>query len=300
METPSKLTLAFSPNFGAVHWDVRSGGFLTNSKGSNIIRDENLAGRLVVFKPELPGAPPRTMFEIGRHPACWLKIGWAKEPYSGKFKEVIDEKGYPLMNYFPRISLTFQWMDASEWAWVGRSAWFIIPGGVFINKDGARERSGANLDVYLNGKTVSSEGNPEPLFPNGIGQVSIAVVNRDVHSKFDVPYEGKIIVMDRALGKHTTGWPAAVWEGPSWPVLPPPVELPPPPDALKENAEIEEAVAVQKMNSDSQGTLRERPWYAMHIEAAWAWYTAKGTFTQMVFLVLGSAGLALVLWAWSR
>lgn len=293
MDTPSKLTLAFSPNFGAVHWDAVAGEFMKNERGGLILRDENLAGRPIVFNPKLPGAPTRTMFEVGRHPGCRIKIGWAKDLYTGKSREVTDERGYPLMNYFPRISLTFQWMDEKDWGWVGQSAWFIIPGGVFLNHKGVRERSGINLDVYLNGRLVRAIGNPEPLFPDGLTQMSIAVINRDVHEKFDVPYAGKIIALNRALDRHTTGWPAAVWIGPSWPVLLPPKKIEPDPEALSQNADIEEAITESKAHDD-------RPWYALHIESIWAWYTAKSTFTQMVFLVLASAGLALVLWAWSR
>lgn len=294
MSQPTVMTLALGPSFGAVHWDAAAGEFMKNERGGFILRDENLAGRLILFKPQVPGIKePRTTFEIGRHPQCWLKIGWAKDLYSGKFREVTDERGYPLMNYFPRISLTFQWMDAEEWNWVGQSAWFVIPGGVFLNKSGVRERSGANLDVYLNNRLISSSGNPEPLFPDGITQTSIAVINRDVHSKFDVPYAGKIIALDKALDRHTTGWPSAIWEGPSWPVLDLPKEAEPKPEALAQNADVEEAITVGKTQDD-------RPWYALHIEAAWAWYSGKSTLAQLAFMALGSASAALVLWAWSR
>ena len=294
MGQPTILTLAFGPSFGAVHWDAAAGEFMKNERGGLILRDENLAGRIVLFKPLVPGAKePRTTFEVGRHPHCWLKIGWAKDRYTGKFREVADERGYPLMNYFPRISLTFQWMDAEEWNWVGQSAWFVIPGGVFLNKSGVRERSGANLDVYLNNRLINASGNPEPLFPDGITQTSIAVLNRDVHSKFDVPYAGKIIALDKALDRHTTGWPSAIWSGPSWPVLLPPVDKEPKPDALSQNADVEEAITESKAHND-------RPWYALDMGQVWAWYSSKSTLAQMAFLILGSCGAALVLWAWSR
>jgi hypothetical protein len=292
VDRPTDLTLAFSPGFGAAHWDLASGGFLSNPKGGLIIRD-GVANRVVVFHPMISKTQARTTFEIGRHPTCWLKIGWYKNPYSGKFQEVADDRGYPLMNYFPRITLTFQWMDASRWSWVGESAWFVIPGGVFMNKDGVRERSGANLDVYLNGALISSEGNPEPLFPGGSTQTHIAILNRDVHSKHDVPYAGKMIVIDGALDKHTTGWPASIWdlEG-YWPAQPKPQHKAPEPEALEQNAEIEEAIA------QSKETQNNRPWYAAHLEAAWAWFTSKNTTVQLIILVLVSAGAALVVWAW--
>lgn len=293
MASPTPLTLVFNPQFGAVHWDTIAKGFTHNSKGGIIIRDENLAGRIFIFKPQLPGAQLRTMFELGRHPSCWLKIGWAKDHETRQFKEVVDDIGYPMMNYFPRITLTFQWMDAEEWGWVGQSAWFIIPGGVFINKAGVRERSGANIDVYLNNVLINSSGNPEPLFPRGLDQMSIAIINRDVHNKFKVPYAGKIIALDKTLDKHTTGWPAAIWEGPSWPVLGPPIEAAPEAEALVHQANVEEEITKSKRSSD-------RPWYALDMSAVWAWYTSKSTFTQLVFMVLGSASAALILWAWSR
>lgn len=294
MPEPTTLTLAFAPNFGAVHWDAAAGEFMRNERGGLILRDENLAGRTILFRPILPRTvKPRTTFEIGRHPHCWLKIGWTKDRYTQEFHEVTDDRGYPLMNYFPRISLTFQWMDASEWGWVGQSAWFVIPGGVFLNKAGVRERSGANLDVYLNGQLINASGNPEPLFPNGQDTTCLAVINRDVHNQFDVPYAGKIIALDKPLDRHTTGWPASVWDGHNWPILPPPKEKKPEPEALAKNADVEEAITESKSSSD-------RPWYSVDMDQVWVWYSTKGTLTQMILLTLISANAALLIWVWKR
>jgi hypothetical protein len=249
-DMPTPLTLVFGPDFGAVHWDTDLGQLLK-------YRDDNLAGRQIVFQPNLPRQPLRLTFEVGRHPDCWIKIGWEKDRETNAIRERKDGRGYPVMNYFPRITLTFQWMSADEWAWVGESSWFVIPGGIFTNADGVRERSGRNLDLYLNGRLATSEGNPEPLFQSGRSQVCLTVVNRDIHSRFEADYNGKIIILGYRLDQYTTGWPADVWTGPQWPTPLPPTEADTSATAIKQQADVEQAALASK---SAAATTTGRTW----------------------------------------
>lgn len=57
---------------------------------------------------------------------------------------------------------------------------------------------------------------------------------------------------------------------------------------------------VTEAENDREDRKPPAPWYAIDMAEVWAWYTGKGTLAQMIFLMLGSAGAALVLWAWSR
>lgn len=289
MDKVTPLTLIFSPNFGAVHWD-------TDLEQLIKYRDDNLAGRQIVFEPHIPNQPIQLTFEMGRHPDCWIKIGWEKDRETGQKREWRDNRGYPIMNYYPRITLTFQWMSAEQWAWVAESAWFVIPGGVFTNADGIRERSGRNLDLYLNGQLATSEGNPESLFPHGQDRVCLTIVNRDIHQRFEAPYEGKIIILGFPLDQFTTGWPASVWDGPNWPV--PSVPDVPSPDAtaLKQQSDVEKAALDAKALQEVKG----RSWadvvvIALHgpdsIEDR-VWYRAW-LFVLSVLAVIG-------IWLWKR
>lgn len=286
---PTPLTLVFSPEFGAVHWDTDLGQLLK-------YRDDNLAGRQIVFQPSVPGQPLRLSFEVGRHPNCWVKIGWEKDRETKQAREWKDNRGYPIMNYYPRITLTFQWMDVSDGVWVDESSWFVIPGGVFVNGDGIRERSGKNLDLYLNGRLATSEGSPEPLFFGGRNQVCLTVVNRDIHDRFESAYEGKIIVLGYALDQYTTGWPSDIWHGPNWPIPPLPQKLPPDATALKQQADVERAVMASKPPEETTGrTWADVVAIALHgpdsVEDR-VWYRAW-LFVLAVVAVIG-------VWLWKR
>jgi len=294
MSLPTPFSLVISPEFGAVHWDTQTGGFLHNERGGLILRDESLAGRNLVFNPVAGYIEPRTTFEMGRHTSCWLKIGWVKDRFTKEWREVTDNSGYPLMNYFPRITLTFQWMDAAHWSWVEESAWYVVPGGMFVNKAGVRERSGANLDVYLNNVLIKSHDNNEPLFQKGDERTCIAIINRDIHHSFDVPYEGKIIALDYELDKYTTSWPSSVWTGELWPTLPPPAGQRPLAESMAKNTDLELATP------DSKRKEHDGPWYSVDMDQVWAWYSQKGTLTQMILITLISTNAALLIWVWKR
>jgi hypothetical protein len=202
------LTLVFSPDFGAVHWDADQEKLIH-------YRDDGLAGKQIVFEPRVSNEQLKLTFQIGRHSDCWIRIGWRGQD-ACQNQEWLDSRGYPVMGYYPPITLTFQWMDAKgTWAW--SSGWFVIPGGV-LTMNGVCERFGKNLDLYLNGRLAAVDGNPEPLFLKDMDRVCLAVVNRDFHRRYDVSCQGKIIIFEFPLDRQSTG--RLLWEGPQWPTLP--------------------------------------------------------------------------------
>lgn len=201
------LTLIFSPDFGAVHWDADQERLIH-------YRDDGLAGKQIVFEPRLSGEQLKLTFQIGRHPDCWIRIGLRGDAKLDQ--EWLDSRGYPVMGYYPPITLTFQWMDANVWAW--SAGWFVIPGGVLNHANGSSERFGENLDLYLNGQLAAIDGNPAPLFFKGMDQVCLSVVNREFHRRYNVPFQGKIIIFEYPLERQPTN--RLPWDGELWPLLP--------------------------------------------------------------------------------
>ncbi len=159
-------------------------------------------GRQLVFQPQQCDQPLTLVFDVGQHPDCWIRVG---------------KKSYPKgVSTFPQITLTFQWVSAEEWTWIDESSWFVVMGGIFVDALGHREKTRV-LDLYLNNRLVTSDNNPELLFPPGRSQVCLTVVNRDIHSRLDIDYNGKIIILNYCLDQYATSWPADVWTGPQWP-----------------------------------------------------------------------------------
>lgn len=194
MSQPTPLSLVFGPDFGAVH---------RHPDGEIRYWRDRLAGHIRVFKPVVGGVE-RTMFELGRHPSCWLRIGW--ESVSGHEQQRTNEAGYPLFGAISRVMVTFAWASEKDYPWISHSKWLVMPGGVFVGKDGNRESSTARNGVYLNGHRLSDGDNPETLFLPGQNQAFLSLGKT-----------GRIIIIDGSLDEHSTGWPAQIWAGANWP-----------------------------------------------------------------------------------
>jgi hypothetical protein len=63
---------------------------------------------------------------------------------------------------------------------------------------------------------------------------------------------------------------------------------------MANNADLELAI------TDSKRKEHDGPWYSVDMDQIWAWYSAKGTLTQMILLTLISANAALLIWVWKR
>ena len=260
-DIPTPLTLVIGPNFGAPH--------LHPDGTVRYHRDTNLAGRIVAFKPQLPGLPDRCMFEIGRHPSCWMRID--RNPQ-------LNSEGYSVLNAFSRVHVTFQWMDSERYSWVGESRWFVIPGGVFLGKDGIRESSGAKNGVFLNGHRLPDGGNPEPLFALGQFEAHLAL-----------GLYGKIIVVDGLLDDHSTGWDRSRWEGQGWPI--PESDHRDDTGQHERRLQVEGEVVAEKI----QQLPTNSPWFVPAImEPGWDWFTSQNVVLQVFILAL-AGGLA-ALW----
>lgn len=261
VDTPTPLTLVFSPEFGAPH--------LHPDGQVRYHIDRNLAGRIVAFKPVLPGVAPRSMFEIGRHVNCWLRIDRSPE---------LNSEGYSVLNAFSRVHVTFQWMDVERYSWVGESRWFVIPGGVFLGKDGIRESSGAKNGVFLNGARLSDGGNPEPLFQGGGFEANLSL-----------GVYGRIIVMDGLLDDHSTGWDRSRWEGPGWPSTQTDIRNDTGPHERR--IQVEGEVVAEKT---AQKPISNSPWFVPAIlEPGWVWFKAQSPLLQALILVLAACLTAL-------
>jgi hypothetical protein len=217
------LSLVFSPKFGAPHEDPDG--------EVRYYRDRYLRGRTLVFYPELRGAEPRTTFEVGRHSACWCRIGrnGVISPDGDEYGAT-DQMGYEYLSAFSRVHITFVWADAKAYPWLSESKWLVLLGGVFVGTDGRKESSLPRNGVYLEGRRLSDNDNPEPLFAPG-----------DYMARISLGITGRILVFERALDEHSTGLPRSIWEGDGWPIP----EPPPHPPTLQ-RLELEQQVASEK------------------------------------------------------
>ena len=266
MSQPTPLSLVFGPDFGASH---------RHPDGEVRYWRDRLAGHIRVFKPVVGGVE-RNMFELGRHPSCWLRIGW--ESVSGHERQRTNEAGYPLFGAISRVMVTIAWASETDYPWISHSKWLVMPGGVYVGKDGHRESSTARNGVYLNGHRLSDGDNPESLFEPGQHEAYLSLGKT-----------GRIIIVDGSLDEHSTGWPAQVWTGANWPdgeADEPSTDLSP------QRLQVEGQVAAAKTGADVTGRT-------MADLAAIVLYGPEGVDARLWWVFCGVVG-ALVLWILER
>jgi len=207
------LSLIFSPSFPACpHKDMGTGI-------QSIEADPNLAGSIRVFHPA-----GRTRLEIGRHSDCWIRIGARMDAY--------DTIGNSKFNTISRVCVTFAWSDA---AYLSRPQWLVMTGGVFVDSKGERVSiTDPPIGVWLNGEKLQPE-DTNPLFAPGTDM-----------AKISIGHMGRIVILERALGEHSTSWPASTWQGGSENGWPDAEHQPDGGTAGHKRAEIEQAILENK------------------------------------------------------
>ena len=272
--TPSPFSLVFSPNFGAEHFHIGTGEIRYHV-------DMNLAGAIRVPKIHVNSNGKLTIrktIEIGRHRDCTIRLGYDRNTGG----QAQDEDGYPLFNLWSRKMVTLTWLDSGEYQWVGRSAWFVMAGGVWVNDDGLKEWGLPKNGVWLNGELLRSN-DPCPLFQDGADG-----------AKLQLGADGKIIVLDRVLDQFSTGWDASVWiVGWGKPeVIGPPKSPDQDTDRGQKRLEAAESVAQQSQTA--------QPWQTQTaiaiLSPLWDWFKSKGKLEQFLWFLLIGALSALLLW----